>query len=283
MVPACLTQSFKIPCPISDPGRSVVGMDRGRLTIGVLHPGEMGAALGARLREAGHDVTWAGEGRSEATAARAAAAGLRDAGTVAAVTAASDVVLSVCPPHAALDVARAVAGYAGVFVDANAVSPQTVRMIREIVEDGGGRFVDGGIVGPPPEREGTTRLFLSGADAGAVAGVFAGTVVEAPVLGRDPGRASALKMAYAAWTKGTAAMLLAIRATARAEGVEDALLAEWARSQPDAIGRSDAAADAAARKGWRWIAEMEEIAATFAAAGQPDGFHRAAAEVYRSQ
>jgi len=90
-------------------------------------------------------------------------------------------------------------------------------------------------------------------------------------------------MAYAAWTKGTAAMLLAIRATARANGVEDALLAEWARSQPDATGRSEAAAGAAAAKGWRWIAEMEEIAATFAAAGQPDGFHRAAAEVYRSQ
>ena len=90
-------------------------------------------------------------------------------------------------------------------------------------------------------------------------------------------------MAYAAWTKGTAAMLLAIRATARAEGVEDALLEEWARSQPDATGRSESAEDAAARKGWRWIAEMEEIAATFAAAGQPDGFHRAAADVFRSR
>jgi 3-hydroxyisobutyrate dehydrogenase-like beta-hydroxyacid dehydrogenase len=152
-----------------------------------------------------------------------------------------------------------------------------------VIDGAGGRFVDGGIVGPPPERAGTTRLFLSGPEAEAVAAAFDGTVVEAPVLGRDPGRASALKMAYAAWTKGTAALLLAIRATARAEGVEDALLAEWARSQPDATARSEAAADAAARKGWRWIAEMEEIAATFAAAGQPDGFHRAAAEVYRSQ
>jgi 3-hydroxyisobutyrate dehydrogenase-like beta-hydroxyacid dehydrogenase len=258
-------------------------MTAGRLTIGVLHPGEMGTALGARLGEAGHDVIWAREGRSAATAARAAAAGLRDAGSVRALSAASDVVLSVCPPHAALEVARAAAGYDGVFVDANAVSPATARAIRDVVEGAGARFVDGGIVGPPPERAGTTRLFLSGAEAEAVAAVFDGTVVEAPVLGREPGRASALKMAYAAWTKGTAAMLLAIRATARAEGVEEALLAEWARSQPDATGRSEAAADAAARKGWRWIAEMEEIAATFAAAGEPDGFHRAAAEVYRSR
>jgi len=251
--------------------------------IGLLHPGEMGAALGARLRARGHDVRWAGEGRSAATRERAVASGLRDAHSVAALADESDIVLSVCPPPAALDVARSVAGFRGVFVDGNAIAPTTVARVRAVVEDGGGRFVDGGIVGPPPEREGTTRLYLSGPEAQAVAAAFDGTVVETPVLGRDPGRASALKMAYAAWTKGTAALLLAIRATARAEGVEDALLAEWARSQPDATARSEAAAEAATRKGWRWIAEMEEIAATFAAAGQPDGFHRAAAEVYRSQ
>jgi 3-hydroxyisobutyrate dehydrogenase-like beta-hydroxyacid dehydrogenase len=251
--------------------------------IGLLHPGEMGAALGARLRERGRDVRWAGEGRSDATRERARSAGLRDAGTLAALVADSDVLLSVCPPHAALDVARAAAGHTGVYVDANAISPRTVAAVRAIVEDAGGRFVDGGIVGPPPERAGTTRLYLSGPDAARVAEAFAGTVVEAPVLGPEPGAASALKMAYAAWTKGTAAMLLAIRDTARASGVEDALLREWARSQPDVPGRLEAAEGSAARKGWRWIAEMEEIAATFAAAGQPDGFHRAAADVFRSR
>jgi 3-hydroxyisobutyrate dehydrogenase-like beta-hydroxyacid dehydrogenase len=251
--------------------------------IGVLHPGEMGAALGARLRERGRDVRWAGEGRSAETRARAAVAGLRDAGSVAALVVSCDVLVSVCPPHAALDVARTVAGFAGVFVDANAVAPATAGRVRAIVEDAGARFVDGGIVGPPPEREGTTRLYLSGADAGIVAEAFAGTCVEAPVLGPEPGAASALKMAYAAWTKGTAAMLLAIREAARANGVEDALLREWSRSQPDVPGRLDAAEDSAARKGWRWIAEMEEIAETLAAAGAPDGFHRAAAEVFRSR
>ena len=249
-------------------------------TVGVLHPGEMGAALGARLRERGHDVAWAGEGRSAATRARAEAAGLRDAGPLAALLDRCEVVVSVCPPHAALDVAWAVAGYSGVFVDANAVAPATAAEIGGIVEDGGARFVDGGIVGPPPERAGTTRLYLSGAAAPEVAALFEGTVVEAPVLGAQPGLASALKMGYAAWTKGTAAMLLAIRATAREHGVEDALLAEWERSQPDVPGRLAAARDSAERKGWRWVAEMEEIAATLAAAGQPDGFHRAAAQVF---
>jgi hypothetical protein len=157
----------------------------------------------------------------------------------------------------------------------------TVDAIRAVVEDGGARFVDGGIVGPPPERAGTTRLYLSGPDAGAVAAAFDGTCVEAPVLGTAPGTASALKMAYAAWTKGTAALLLAIGATARANGVEEALVAEWERSQPGLVQRSAQAVDAAAHKGWRWVGEMDEIAATFAAAGEPDGFHRAAAEVFR--
>jgi 3-hydroxyisobutyrate dehydrogenase-like beta-hydroxyacid dehydrogenase len=252
-------------------------------TIGLLHPGEMGCALGARLRERGHDVLWVAAGRSGATRGRADAGGLRDAGALGALCDASDLVLSVCPPHAALEVARSVAGYAGVFVDANAIAPATVGEVRAVIEGAGGRFVDGGIVGPPPEREGTTRLYLSGADAARVAGAFAGTCVEAAVLGPEPGTASALKMAYAAWTKGTAAMLLAIRATARASGVEDALVAEWRRSQPDVPDRLAAAESAAARKGWRWVGEMEEIAATLAATGQPDGFHRAAAEVFRSQ
>jgi hypothetical protein len=139
-------------------------------------------------------------------------------------------------------------------------------------------FVDGGIIGPPPSRPGTTRLYLSGASAGRVAGLFADTPVDARVLSAVAGDASALKMAYAAWTKGSAALLLAIRATADAHGVAEPLLEEWG---PELVERSERAQLSAREKGWRWIAEMEEIAATFAAAGQPDGFHRAAAEIYR--
>ena len=95
--------------------------------------------------------------------------------------------------------------------------------------------------------------------------------------------ASAVKMAYAAWTKGTAAMLLAIRELARREGVEEALLAEWDLSQPELRDRHARALRSAEAKGWRWVGEMEEIAATFEAAGLPGGFHRAAAEVYRDR
>jgi 3-hydroxyisobutyrate dehydrogenase-like beta-hydroxyacid dehydrogenase len=247
--------------------------------VGVLHPGAMGSAAGAALRAHGHEALWASEGRSAATAARAQAAGMSDVGTVAALLARADVVLSICPPHAALETAELAAGFEGVYVDANAVSPDTARAAQVAV---GGRFVDGGIIGPPPAQPGTTRLYLSGEEAAAVAALFAGGSIEAIVLDGDVGAASALKMAYAAWTKGTAALLVAIRATARANDVDDDLLAEWARSQPRLAERCERAVEASDEKAWRWVAEMREIAQTFAAAGQPDGFHLAAAEVFEA-
>jgi len=253
------------------------------LTIGVLHPGEMGSAVAAVAAAGGARLVWAAEGRTGATRRRAEAAGLEDVTTLPALLRASDVVLSVCPPHAAVDVARAVAGhrFGGIYVDANAIAPATARDIGRLVERAGGAFVDGGIVGPPPQRAGTTRLYLAGGAAPRVAAPFAGTVLEAVVLDGPPGAASALKMAYAAWTKGSAALLIAIRALAAAEGVDAALVREWQRSQPDVPERSEAAVRANARKAWRFVGEMEEIAAAFAAAGLPDGFHRAAADVYQ--
>jgi len=234
--------------------------------------------VGGVLVSAGHTVLWASAGRSEATGARARAHGLEDAGTLAALATRADVVLSICPPSAAREVARPFARFGGIFVDANSIAPGTSQAIGA----GVGRFVDGGIVGPPPATHGTTRLFVSGAEAGTVAALFDGTEVEARVVSEQPGDASAVKCGYAAWTKGTAALVLAIRAFARAGEVEAELLGEWERSQPGLVERSAGAAQSADAKGWRWIGEMEEIAAAFEAAGLPGGFHRAAAEVYRS-
>jgi 3-hydroxyisobutyrate dehydrogenase-like beta-hydroxyacid dehydrogenase len=254
-------------------------------TVGLLHPGEMGAAVGRCLADGGHQVVWVPEGRSAATAARAKAAGLTAAGGgLADLVRRADVVVSICPPHAALDVARqvAAAGFGGIFVDANAISPATAREIAGIAAAGGAAYVDGGIIGPPPAAPGRTRLYLAGAQASEVRRLFEGTAVDARVVdaGSATGAASAVKMAYASWTKGTAALVLAARALARAEGVEEALLAEWAMSQPGLADRSAGAARSAAAKGWRWIAEMEQIAAAMGAAGLPEGFHKAAAEIY---
>jgi 3-hydroxyisobutyrate dehydrogenase-like beta-hydroxyacid dehydrogenase len=253
------------------------------VTMGLLHPGAMGAAVGQCLAAAGHEVLWVAEGRSPATRERAEAAGLKPAG-IGDIAARSDVVFSVCPPHAALDVAREVAGagFGGLYMDANAVSPERAREVAGVVRAGGAEFADGGIIGTPPVAPGFIRFYLSGARAEEVRDLFGGTDVDARVItGAAEVAASAMKMAYASWTKGSAALVLAARALARADGVEDALLAEWALSQPGREQQTERAAGSAAAKGWRWVAEMEEIAATMAGVGLPDGFHLAAAEIYR--
>ena len=267
--------------------------------IGLLHPGEMGAAVAACLTGRGYQVLWVPAGRGPATRARAAGAGLADAGTITALAAQAGIILSVCPPHAALEVARAVAaaGFTGTYVDANAISPGTAHQVRSIAEAGGARYVDGGIIGRPPSSgpaeeasRGGTRLYLAAGPEGGngdgpaaqVAALFQGTALTPVILrNENPAGASALKMAYAAWTKGSAALLLAARALAQAEGVADSLLAEWSLSQPGLESRSLGAARSAAAKGWRWVGEMDEIAASMTSDGLPGGFHQAAAEVFR--
>ena len=250
-------------------------------TVALLHPGKMGVTIGAAAVTSGARVVWVSHGRSDATRERANKAGLVDVGTLSNAVRESDVILSVCPPHAAHELARAVAErhFTGVYVDANAVNRSTAEQIGNTVIAAGATFVDGGIIGSPVERAGTTRLYLSGGHARDVAALFAKSMLEAKAIGEIPGAASALKLAYAAWTKCTDALLLAIRAYATIEDVDQALLEEWRLSQPQLERRCLQAAAVAVPKAWRYEGEMKEIAATFAAAGLPAGFHSAAAEI----
>lgn len=248
----------------------------------VLHPGAMGSSIAAALGEAGHQVYWLAAGRSDATRRRAARSGALPLANETDLVG-FDAVVSVCPPDAALAVADAVIamGFTGIFVDANAVAPATARAIGDAVASAGCAFVDGGIIGPPAWQPGTTRLYLSGPDADIVAGWFAGSALQARAIGAEVGAASALKMCYAAFTKGSSALLLGVRALAEAEGVQQELLAEWELSQPGLAARSTSTASAVAAKGWRFVGEMREIAATFESRGLPGGFHHAAADIYR--
>ena len=252
-------------------------------TVGILHPGQMGISIAASVQNGGHLVYWASSGRSAGSRTRAEQHGLRDAGTLAELCAACAVVISVCPPAAAEDVAHDVLahGFTGLYVDANAISPQRAERIAAAVTRGGARFVDGSIIGPPAWKPGTTWLYLSGPDAEEAAALFAAGPAQAIVLGAEISRASALKMVYAAYTKGSTALLAAALGASAALGVRGDLAEQWRREGSGMDEDAPRRARGVTGKAWRFVGEMEEIAATFEEAGLPGGFHAAAADVYR--
>ncbi|MFL6073435.1 MAG: DUF1932 domain-containing protein [Mycobacteriales bacterium] len=252
--------------------------------VGILHPGAMGAALGAALKPKAAAVLWAAEGRSRATSKRAEVADLVAVRNVGDLVRRSDLVISICPPDAALDVAREVAaetpaGSRALYLDANAVAPGTVREIGALL--GADRVVDGAVIGAPPWREGTTVLHLSGPHAGAVAGLFAGTTLRVEVDGPDLGQASVVKACFALKSKALPTLWLVLAAAAREYGVEAAVIAELGVDGVDLPAEVARISRRATPKAWRWIGEMEEAAAAFAEIGLPDGYSSAAAEVYR--
>jgi 3-hydroxyisobutyrate dehydrogenase-like beta-hydroxyacid dehydrogenase len=239
----------------------------------------MGASVGEALTSLGHEVLWASAGRSSETKERAKAAGCIDAKDTSALTSTSEVILSICPPHAAIDVARDIAGgFRGLFVDFNAISPARAREVASTITEHGATYVDGGIIGGPA----SPSLYVSGPEAGEAQALFESSDrLRCVDLGDSPTAASSLKMCFASYTKGQAALLVAIRGLALSLGVEDALLEEWDESMGDLRSRSDASVLGVLPKAWRFEGEMEEIADTFLAEELPDGFHRAAAEIYR--
>ena len=262
-----------------------------RPVIGILHPGAMGAALGSALKARAGAVIWADAGRSHATAKRAELADLVAVPDVADLAARSDVIVSICPPHAAREVAAQVAeALAGrthrpLYVEANAVAPDTVRAVAVRLGDAA-TVCDGAVIGPPAWNRGTTVLWLSGPGADAVSALFEGSPFDARVLGTGPadvGTASGLKACFALQSKALPTVWLALEEAAARFGVTDELHDELDRT---GSGYASALADAratAASKGWRWAGEMDEAADALAAIGVPDGFSRAAAELYRRE
>jgi len=253
-------------------------------TITVLHPGAMGVSVAASFATAGHEVRWVTDGRSAATAARALEAELTPMATLADGCDGADLVVSVCPPASAVEVARSVAavGFAGVYLDANAISPATMREVATVATGAGAVPVDGSIIGMPAHEPGTTRLYLSGDGAAALADDLTGGPLDVLAIEGPIGAASALKMAYAGWTKGSSALLLAVVAYASESGVYDALLAEWQMSVPHLPTQAEARAAGVGPKAWRFVGEMQEIAASLRAAGVPGDFHDGAAAVYEA-
>jgi 3-hydroxyisobutyrate dehydrogenase-like beta-hydroxyacid dehydrogenase len=251
--------------------------------VGILHPGQMGISIAVSAQKGGCEVYWASEGRTSRTRERAERFNLVDAGTLANLCQACSAVLSVCPPHAAEEVAGQVLalGFTGLYVDANAISPQRTMHIGDKMGGAGVDFVDGGIIGGPAWEAGETWLYLAGERAHEVASWFRAGPLETAVVGKEAGKASALKMCYAAWTKGREALLCAIVTTADALGVWEDLQRQWERDWPGFSQEAGGRVRRVTAKAWRFAGEMEEISATFESAGLPGGFHAAAADLYR--
>ncbi len=251
--------------------------------IGIVHPGNMGISVAASALNSGGEVYWASEGRSPETHERAARFDLRDVGTLEALCATCSLIVSVCPPHAAEEVAHQVLGHGfqGLYLDANAISPQRAVRIGQAMAKGGVEFVDGGIIGGPAWEPGRTWLHLAGEEAATVAACFSAGPLETNVIGPAVGKASALKMCYAAYTKGTTALLAAVLASAEALGVRGELEEQWENHWSGFPDRSAQRVRGVTGKAWRFAGEMEEIANTFEGAGLPGGFHAAAGSLYR--
>jgi 3-hydroxyisobutyrate dehydrogenase-like beta-hydroxyacid dehydrogenase len=251
--------------------------------VGILHPGMMGIYVAESIQNSGYTVYWASEGRSRHTRDRAEKFNLVDTVTLAALCETCPIIISVCPPHAAEEVAEQVLAqsYQGLYLDVNAIAPQRALRIGQKMKAARVDFVDGGIIGVPVRESGKTWLYLSGDKAQEAVMLCSAGPLTTCAIGESIGRASALKMCYAAYTKGTSALLSAILATAEVLGVRGELQTQWSRDWPNFGEQAAERVRRETAKAWRFAGEMAEIAATFREAGLPGEFHAAAEMIYR--
>ncbi|WKK27040.1 DUF1932 domain-containing protein [Streptomyces olivoreticuli] len=250
--------------------------------VGVLHPGSMGAAVAAQVKLSGAEVLWCTTGRSSATKERALKYGLTAVSDLRELVDKADVILSICPPAYAEDVAVEVSahGFAGTYVDGNAISPATMARVYAIAARGGASVVDGSIIGSPPSGSKSPRLYLSGPEdaLATVASLFTESAVQTRALSGGIGRASALKLSYSSYQKTSRVLAAVSYALARDYGVEEELLDIAQGRATSYLAETDYIPKVAARS-WRWGPEMEEAATTLREAGLPAELAEASAAV----
>jgi 3-hydroxyisobutyrate dehydrogenase-like beta-hydroxyacid dehydrogenase len=255
------------------------------MAVGIVSPGAMGSALGAALARGGHQVLATLDGRSPRTRELARRAPFELVSDLAALVTACDVVLSVVPPGSALATARGIAAAAAqtgrrpLVADLNAIAPETAQAVAALIGEAGLELVDGSISGPPPWQQGTTRVYLSGARAGVIAALTLDGV-DVRIVGGEVGAASAVKMCTASVYKGTSLLLTHALVTARAHGVLADVVGDLSVDFGDLIAAADRNIARSAAKARRFVAEMQEIAATQASAGLPPAVFSAIAEAY---
>jgi len=255
------------------------------ITIAILAPGDMGSGVGQAMCAEGHRAVTALNGRSAHTRSLAEAAGIEDLGSVTDAVAAADLVLSILPPDRAVALAEEVAaammstGARPAYADCNAISPMTVAKVADALAATGATVIDCGIVGLNPIKSPPTRFYVSGPDVSMIQRMDCPALSVRPI-GDKVGQASALKMVYAAGTKGVWTLQTALLLTAARQGVLDPLMEELAYSQSAQLSAMRARIPFLPADAARWVPEMEEIAATFADAGVTSGFHHGAAEIF---
>lgn len=256
-------------------------------TIAILSPGDMGSGVGRDLVERGFEVVTCLAGRGADSRARARSAGFRELPDLDALVSEADLLLSILPPEAAPALAREVAaamkrrGKTPPFADCNAIAPETTRAIGETIRAAGAAFIDGGIVGAAPGKsDRPVRIYVSGPEAGFMAGLDGGGI-SIRSCGSEIGRASAVKMCYAAISKGTNTLHTATLIAAEALGVGQLLRDELADSAAATYRHMQATVPRLPADAARWVGEMEEIARTFEAAGVTPHFHQGARDTFK--
>ena len=254
-------------------------------TVAILSPGDMGSNVGRALRENGLEVITCLTERSARTRELSEIAGIIDVPDFAEMIDRADIVLSVLVPERAVDVARQVAGVIQKsgkslpFADCNPVAPAVAQRMADIIDTAGGRYIDGGIIGGPPGRGAPPRFYASGPHE-AIMGQLDGRGISVPMMGGEVGRASAIKMCYASLSKGAAALNASALISAMNLGIYDEFIAEMESSQ-QAVLRNMQGVNSLGAKAFRWIDEMEQISATFGAAGATPYMHKGASDIFR--
>ncbi|MBW4597328.1 MAG: DUF1932 domain-containing protein [Brasilonema angustatum HA4187-MV1] len=254
-------------------------------TVGILSPGDMGQAIASVLNQHGLSTVAALDGRSDRTITLAKAANIQDVGSLKQLVIASDVILSVLVPAAAEEAAKQVAetignvGKSVLYIDCNAISPQKVKSVAQIIESAGGQFVDASIIGPPPRVPNRTRIYASGKQASEFQ-QLQNYGLDVRVIGDEIGQASGLKMCYAALTKGLTAIGTQLLIAAHRLNLDQQLWDELSNSQQELANILTRSIPSMTPKAHRWVGEMEEIAETFQALGLTERTFQGAADIY---
>ncbi len=255
-------------------------------TVGILSPGDMGHTVGHVLRQNGLRVITCLRGRSPRTQQLAEKAGIQDVRTYLQFVTEADLILSIMVPAQAMSAASVVAEALRhvdtplTYADCNAIAPQTVRKLGNVITETGGNFVDASIIGPPPRNPGATRFYASGPDLNFFSELN-NYGLDVRMLGAEVGLASAIKMCYASLTKGLTALCTELLTAAKVLGVSEALTAEFQLSQSALFERMEKGLPTMPTKARRWIGEMEEISATFDHVGLTPNILTGAADMYR--